>query len=175
MVKRSNSLSPPPPVAWIGKRTGQRIRQPPRHMFLNTLRNRRKKKASSEPLLRTTVSGTLKKGTTQPNQVDGRALVGSLLQSATIATREGAKATYSGARKAAIVRGAYTRVHLRRRTVKTMMHIATYMDIGMKVAPSLPSDDVLLLADVLSVPPPSESPLPAPTRGSLPPFCEQVG
>jgi len=41
------------------------------------------------------------------------------------------------------------------------------------VAPSLPSDDVLLLADVLSVPPPDESPLPDPTRGSLPPFCSQ--
>jgi len=72
-------VSPPPPVACIGKRTGQRMRQPPTQMFLKTLRNRRKKNASSEPLLRTTVSETLKKGTTQLSQPEGRALLGSLL------------------------------------------------------------------------------------------------
>lgn len=50
--------------------------------------------------------------------------------------------------------------------MKRMRHTARYIDIGMKVAPSLAKEEVWLPELALRVPPPSESSRPEPTLGS---------
>jgi hypothetical protein len=54
------------------------MRHPPIQMLRRTLRNRRKKKPSSDPWFRTNVSGILRKGTTQLIHPLGRAGLGRL-------------------------------------------------------------------------------------------------
>lgn len=72
-----------------------------------TLRKRRKKKPSSEPWLRTKVSGILRKGTSQLSQPPGKGGVGNLQDHEHVdgGIRAGRRA-YSGALRLGMVRGA---------------------------------------------------------------------
>lgn len=65
-----------------------------------------------------------------------------------------------------MVLGAYTRLQNRRRRMNMTRHTAVKTDTGMNVVPNLPSDDPLLPAVWLRVPPPEESLRAAPCLGS---------
>lgn len=82
--------------------------------------------------------------------------------------QSGIRQAYSGHLKAAIVRGEYTRCSRGRKIRKRMKQPAQMAALGINEVASFWSEDVLLPAEALTVPPPEESLRPEPTRGSLP-------
>ena len=74
----SNCCFPPGPVALTGKRTGMQIRQPTMHETTEILRSRRKRKPSSDEVLRICVSEVAMKVVNQLRRPFGRGFARSL-------------------------------------------------------------------------------------------------